>query len=185
MKSIDIEWVRAKLAYDPDSGEISFRKSGKLAGCVSPRGYKVHSIRGRNVFAQAIAWILMRRELPPPGRVLDHKDRNPINNAWSNLRLVPKSIDAINRRIPKSNQTGYRGVSRHSHGYEASIRRCGTKYYLGLHKTPEEASTVYEQAALMFEQMQGFRDALDLNAQIGRIAKDGLCLVPTEKPSSL
>lgn len=46
-----------------------------------------------------------------PSEIVDHIDRNKLNNSFSNLRLVDKSVNAINSNLRKDNKYGYRGVS--------------------------------------------------------------------------
>jgi hypothetical protein len=123
----------------------------------------------------------MRGQWPPAGKVIDHIDRDPLNNAWSNLRLVSKQTDNLNRRIHKSNTTGYRGVSRHRYGFEASIKRNGRKYFLGTYPTPEEASETHNTIAEVFEKMQQLSDSMRVFDQIRNIAVNGLCLTSAEK----
>ena len=54
--------------------------------------------------------------------------------AAEGLELVPSS----------SNQTGFRGVSKHVCGkYKAELKSSGKRYYLGMFATPEEAALRY------------------------------------------
>lgn len=180
MNQIDLEEIGKTLRYDPDTGVFTRVRSGKVAGCITPRGYRSLYVNGRNRLGQSVAWFLMRGEWPPAGKVVDHINRDPSDNRWVNLRLVPKQRDNTNRGMYKNNKTGFRGVSRNRMGFESSIKRFGQKFYLGTYRTAEEASETYERIALMFSQMEGLKDALVLFDQMRMIAK-GPSLDKTEK----
>jgi hypothetical protein len=45
---------------------------------------------------------------------IDHIDRNPANNHFSNLRVTTRSQQQYNRNKPKNNTSGYYGVSKAS-----------------------------------------------------------------------
>lgn len=48
---------------------------------------------------------------PPLGRVVDHIDRNRLNDAASNLRWATVSENAMNSKRPINNTSGLKGVS--------------------------------------------------------------------------
>ena len=50
--------------------------------------------------------------------IVDHIDRNPMNNMFNNLRWVTKSINDRNRTC--NNETGYNGISREKDIYRVS-----------------------------------------------------------------
>lgn len=54
--------------------------------------------------------------------VIDHIDRNPLNNTYSNLRVVTQRSNNINRKFKNISSTGVVGVSYHNSGsYIASV----------------------------------------------------------------
>jgi len=77
-------------------------------------------------------------------RMIDHKDQNPLNNRRSNLRVATNSQNLHNCGAPSNNTTGVKGVHFHksSGKYQAEITVKGTRYYLGLFDTIEEAKVV-------------------------------------------
>lgn len=95
--------------------------------------------------------IRMHREIMMsfPGEMIDHVNRNGLDNRVQNLRVATAQQNAFNRKGQKNNVSGYKGVSFHekSQKYYARITISGITKTLGYFDTPEEASKVYNQAA--------------------------------------
>lgn len=95
--------------------------------------------------------VYLHRELlnPPNGLVVDHINRNPLDNRRANLRLATPSQNNANS-ARRENRTGYRGVYPHrqSGKYVAQISVSGRIKSLGLHDTPEAAALAYDRVAL-------------------------------------
>lgn len=66
-------------------------------------------IRRLSRFCQHIA-IDMFGEYDKTNLTVDHINRNCFNNRRSNLRLLSRSDQALNQRIPRNNQSGHKGV---------------------------------------------------------------------------
>lgn len=142
------------LRYDPDTGVFTWRSgrsAGQQAGHVSRTGRE----RGRvliGVFrklhkAHRLAWLLMTGEWPTSE--IDHRDGNPSNNAWSNLRLATPSQNQENRRSARRDSTtGLLGVTPHPRTgtFRASIQVKGRRRSLGYYPTPEAAHAAYVDA---------------------------------------
>lgn len=98
--------------------------------------------------------VIMRRIL---GRdlerweVVDHINRDRLDNRRSNLRLATNSENMFNADRPRHNTTGYKGVYRNSAGcrlpYQAAITVNRRKIYLGSFADPREAARAYDDAA--------------------------------------
>lgn len=95
--------------------------------------------------------ILKRRGILFTG-VVDHKDRNHLNNQFENLRPATRSQNQMNRGVYASSSTGYKGVSYHSarNKYVAMIKASGQNYFLGRFIDPKEAAKAYDRAAKKF-----------------------------------
>ena len=145
--------LRELLRYNKRTGEFRWRKEsrrvekGQLAGCADRERYWVIWIGRRHYRAHQLAWLY---EMGTWGRpTIDHRDGNSLNNRWSNLRLATLSQNNANRRRPRHNTSGFKGVSfdRQNGKWSATICREGHKTYLGRFETPQAAHKAYVKAA--------------------------------------
>ena len=138
------------LVYDPLTGVFTWRVSrggctsgDVVGGCPNEDGYLLVKLDGRVYKAHRLAFFYMTGEWP--ANDIDHWDRNPANNRWTNLRPATRSQNAANgpRRI--NNTSGFKGVSLHKRlgKFRADIAIGGKKIYLGLFDDPAEAHAAY------------------------------------------
>lgn len=82
------------------------------------------------------------------GEVVDHQNRNTLDNRKQNLRLTTHQNNCFNQRGKGSN-TGFKGVSysKERQKYFASIMHNGRTIPLGRYITPLEAAKAYNEAA--------------------------------------
>ncbi|WP_410825972.1 HNH endonuclease signature motif containing protein, partial [Methylobacterium sp. sgz302003] len=80
--------LRRRYLYDPASGIISRRVTGgwRQIRQISNAGYIRFNHSGRSLLAHRVAWKLYHGV--DPGPILDHIDRNRLNNKICNLREV-------------------------------------------------------------------------------------------------
>ncbi|AYP68281.1 HNH endonuclease [Bacillus phage vB_BcoS-136] len=73
--------------------------------------------------------------------IVDHKDRNRLNNRKSNLRIVSSSDNAINKNIQSNNSSGVSGVSYYKSRdrWVAEIKYEGVKKWIGSFSSKEKA----------------------------------------------
>lgn len=84
--------------------------------------------------------------------IIDHRDRNGINNQRYNLRDVSASINSFNRKKAINNSSGYRGVS-----WNKPTKKWITSYtynkkrkHIGLFNDPIKAALAYDSAVLAY-----------------------------------
>lgn len=83
--------------------------------------------------------------------MVDHIDRNGLNNTKANLRLATDQESTRNRgaHIRRKNLTcEYKGVSKQHQKWIARIKVDGRDTYLGSFSDPIEAARAYDNAAL-------------------------------------
>ena len=86
-----LNYLRSILTYDPETGIFTNRVQrglrgdiGKPTGSYDKDGYVILQINGKKYKAHRVAWLWMTGEWPE--HEIDHKDGQPWNNVWLNLR---------------------------------------------------------------------------------------------------
>lgn len=105
--------------------------------------YAYTNVGGRKVGMHSL---IMRA---PVGQLVDHRDRNGLNNQRSNLRFCTQVQNQLNRGVRSDNKTGFKGVAyrESSDTYNAQIRLSGARWWLGAFQTAELAARAYDEAA--------------------------------------
>jgi hypothetical protein len=150
------ERLRELLSYDSESGIWTWLKpnrgsvkAGSIAGSTNTKGYRQIEIDGGRYASNKLAFLFMKGEWPPLDMDLDHKDRNPGNDAWQNLRLATRQQHAANRKTFSNNASGFKGVTRQRRGFykwQARITVNGKTKCLGTFG-PSDAYAAYVKAA--------------------------------------
>jgi hypothetical protein len=143
--------LRALLEYNSKTGEFRWLKRvrpsirpGDMAGTLV-HGYRKIKINGRSYPAHHLAWLYMKGSWC--SQMIDHRDLDPSNNRWTNLRPATRSQNNANTRAPRNNSCGLKGVSPYGGRWRASIRKNGRKHHLGMFPTPQSAHAAYAKAA--------------------------------------
>jgi hypothetical protein len=131
-------------------GELYWKKSpknginkGDVAGSTLGDGYRSVQLLGQRYMAHNIIYLLEVGDIPP-GYIVDHRDRDPLNNNKENLRLATTSQNQGNR-APK---TVWKGVNKYRNGkYRASIGKDGKTTHIGYFHCPREAALAYNLEA--------------------------------------
>jgi hypothetical protein len=82
--------------------------------------------------------------------LVDHHDRNELNNVRLNLREATRSQNNTNRVASTKIQSGAKGVYRAEQGrpWQVKLRSNGKNIYVGRFDTLEQAKAAYQKAAL-------------------------------------
>ena len=106
--------------------------------------------------------IFMHREIvqAPEGRVVDHKNRNKLDNTRDNLRPFTHAENARNRSKPRGTTSQFRGVShdKKADKYQAQIHYHGRGHYIGYFTDEIEAARAHDTKAV-----QLFGEAAQVN----------------------
>lgn len=151
---VTAERLRELLSYCDESGEFRYRqargrfKVGDLAGSRGLEGRIAVVVDGRLYRGHRLAWLYMTGEWPQ--FEIDHKDTNPSNNSWANLRDVTPTVNQQNRRVaPKGKKysplLGAQWCAQRRR-WKATIRVDGKKKHLGVFDTDAEAAAAYLKA---------------------------------------
>ncbi len=145
MKEIHLNKGRVAIVDDEDFEWLSawnwssrVCKNGTIYACrwISVGGKEPH--------------IHMHREIMkcPDGLLVDHKDRDGLNNRRENLRIATKSQNNANNAGKRSHSTNaFKGVARFRKKWRAVIRFQGVRKYLGYFKREEDAARAYDAKA--------------------------------------
>lgn len=145
--------LKELLHYDEQTGIFTRAKAlngasriGQIAGSKNRLGYVVINVQGKPHYAHRLAFLYMIGRFP---KVTDHKDGNPSNNAWSNLREATQRQNCVNRLAQSRNRFGLKGVDQLAPAgkFRASMSVNGKTRYLGVYVTPEEAHLAYMKAS--------------------------------------
>jgi len=127
-------------------------KVGANFGCLSTAKDKgtqsrIGVINGHHKQLTHFIWCYMTGEYPKKGVYIDHKDRNPLNNAWDNLRLASAQENSSNQSNRKETKRGMlRGIERvkQTERYYARCMFKGKRYTCPhVRDTQEEAHQDY------------------------------------------
>ena len=146
--------LQKHLSYNPKTGLLHWRIRGfgrqfnRPAGNTDPLGYRGIGFKGRRYLAHRLAWLFMTGKWPR--HFIDHRDGNPKNNRFSNLRQATHSQNQQNSTGKRGTIAGLKGViwvpARCK--WQAKIFHGGKQHYLGLCGTPEAAHKAYRAAAI-------------------------------------
>jgi hypothetical protein len=83
-----------------------------------------------------------------PGQIVDHINRNKLDNRKANLRFATRSQNAFNRVLPARGKSGIRGVywNEHNQKWRTNILVEGKEIHLGFYDDVHEAAEVRQNA---------------------------------------
>jgi len=101
----------------------------------------------RNIDLKKIHRFIMKARI---WDVIDHIDRNKLNNSRENLRKVSVAENIHNQGKRKNTKNNYKGTTfkKELNGWEARCRMYGQDFYLGVYKSEKAAGYAYNKKAL-------------------------------------
>lgn len=141
----------SRYSYNPMTGEFIHLTNagkdylGKVAGSKDKRGY-IRLAVDNNKHIQAHRAAFVYTEGRWPHEQVDHKNRNPSDNSWDNIRDSTNSTNRQNIGVQANNTTGFTGVHFVRGRFIARIGINKTKVYLGSFETAEQAAEAYKIA---------------------------------------
>lgn len=143
------ERLRELLSYDPATGIFRWAVSrgpmspGDRAGTITAKGYVVIRISRSNFMAHQLAWLIQTGAWP--ASTVDHRDGNPANNCFDNLRQATHAQNQQNSKVYKNNTNGFPGTYRSKKDglWKARIQVNGRRIPLGCFKSPQDAYVAY------------------------------------------
>lgn len=145
------EYVNGELFWRPQN-ERGFMRSGCRAGTLNKGYLWVRSNKiGQTMSVHRIIWEMHNGPVPD-GMVVDHIDRNKLNNRIENLRLATRSENSMNASgksgrsrsdLPKNVSVDY--VYRDKIKYRAQVCRTGEVVRRGPFETVDEAKEAAEE----------------------------------------
>jgi len=145
--------------YEPDSGLLVWKiahgihgrtPAGTVAGTRGQRGVLIVRVGGKNYLVHRVIWLIVKGAWPKKG--IDHKDLDPGNNKWDNLRECTQSQNSTNCRAKRQNKFGIKGAywSERDKSWSSKITVKRQLINLGTFKTAEDAHAAYMRAALKY-----------------------------------
>ena len=142
---LDYESSTGKLMWKTRSFTSKFannwnaKYANKPAGVVNNAGYLLLTVNRKKYLAHRLIWKMTYDEEPG---LIDHIDRNKLNNSLDNLRAASSSLNIFNKTFTARHLP--RGVTKNGNQYMARI----SNKYLGSYQTVEEAENVYTAACM-------------------------------------
>jgi HNH endonuclease/AP2 domain len=153
VKTLDYNTAVSIWRYDPDVGNFYWLISPRYKVNIGDRaGYNSQGYwnlsYGCNLYrAHRVAWLMMTGEWPEDQ--IDHKDRNKLNNRWSNLRQATNAENIRNQALRSNNKSGVKGVHINKRGEYVAQLIVNRKHVLCAYfETLEEAREAYVQASI-------------------------------------
>ena len=146
MKEIQLSKGFVAIVDDVDYEALSAYK-----WCVKMSNGNPYAVRTRRCDEGGPKTIRMHRVVlqPQAGMMTDHTNGNTLDNRRCNLREATNAQNQQNKKTPRHNTSGYRGVTWHgiAKRWVAQISKDGAHYHLGYFKDPKEAHKAYVKKA--------------------------------------
>lgn len=149
---IHLDRLKNALIYDPESGQftravgVQASAKGRVVGSKVSGGYLSVMIGGQSYLLHRLAWFYMTGSWPVDQ--IDHINRNPSDNRFSNLREATGSQNQQNQLKKSNNKSGFKGVAweKQAGKWRAQINVKGERRHLGFFTDVRVAAASYMSA---------------------------------------
>lgn len=116
------------------------------------RGLNTYYARSERIINGKRTMIQLHRLITraKPGELVDHKNRNGLDNRKENLRICTNSQNQGNSEKQINNTSGFKGVSMDKNRWVAQIQFNGKRKKLGYFDKKEDAAKKYNEFALEY-----------------------------------
>lgn len=150
---LTFERLRDVLSYCRYSGSFIWKvnkgnvRIGDVAGTTGKDRYVRIRIDRKRYFAHRLAWLYVNGKWPC--FEIDHINRDPSDNSYTNLRDIPHHENKQNMVAQKGNRSGIKGITWDATNKVWKSRIClkGKDEFLGNFKSPQDAEKAYSIAA--------------------------------------
>jgi len=117
---------------------------GKKVGCKFKNNYIFTRINKKLIALHRVIFLYHHGYLP---KLIDHIDKNSLNNKIENLRPCTRSENALNSKRASNNKSGVKGVCWHkaAQKWHARINLKGKQYNFGFFEKLEDAENVVKK----------------------------------------
>lgn len=144
-RALTPERARALLKYDPTTGIVRRRPEtvakGKTAAAevstINKDGYLCVKLDGTVYLLHRVIFLIMEGRWAEP--TVDHENRKPLDNRWSNLREATQAVQNANKVAGKRSTTPGVRLTLNTGRYSARPTINGRIKRLGTYDTPEQA----------------------------------------------
>jgi hypothetical protein len=140
-----------RLHYSPSTGKwtrlvSAGRVKAGSSGSTIRKSRHIVSVLGKRYFSTRLAWFYMTGRWP--SGLIDHKNRNTLDDRWRNLRECTTQQNSWNAKRKTPNISGLKGVYWNGRRWLARIKVAEKYLSLGTSKNNKrELKRLYDQAA--------------------------------------
>lgn len=123
---------------------------------------------------------------PTKEQLIDHIDRNKLNNSRSNLRIVTREGNVHNQKKRENTKNNYKGVQfiKKLNLYQSRCRMNGSDYFLGHYTSEKAAAHAYNVKAKSLSPYVLLNELADpIEALESMVNNDRVTIIPAERES--
>ena len=152
---VSVRFIQESLEYDPSTGNLKWKSRlgmsntrEETAGGIKDRSGRGLVRIGTKLFKKSlICWVIRMGRFPPEGSIIDHKDGDPGNDRWENLRLATAQQNSGNTADWSNRKASSlpRGVVAQGERYRFQLTYKGKRHTIGGFPSAEAAHAAYKK----------------------------------------